>query len=133
MKSDLLGEIGPAGQRGYFAALDAASGGHPSWLDPRGTWRAVSTTLTSTADARRRVLIGGPLRLAVLANTRSDQADAVGGALERWLRPFRNDAGSCPTGTRGVIAGTELSVEVTKPEHVRSYLAYPLPPGVAAR
>jgi hypothetical protein len=132
-KSDLLDEIGPAGQRGYFAALDAASGGHPSWLDPRGTWRAVSTTLTSTADARRRVLIGGPLRLAVLANARSDQGEAVGSALERWLRPFRNDAGRCPTGTRGAIAATELNVEVTKPEHVRTYVTYPLTPGGAAR
>ena len=126
MKAELLGEIGPAGQRGYFALLDAASGGHPSWLDPRGTWRAVSTTLTSTADARRRVWVGGPLRLAVLANAKAEQADAAGNALERWLRPYRGEPATCPSAARVAPGQSEQSVETARPEHVRAHLAYPV-------
>ncbi|MCC6900904.1 MAG: hypothetical protein IT377_18140 [Polyangiaceae bacterium] len=125
-KTDLLGEIGPAGQRGYFTLLDSASGGHPSWLDPRGTWRAISTTITSTADARRRVWIGGPLRLAVLANAKSDQGDTAASALERWLRPFRGEPATCPTATRHTPRASEQNVETSRPEQVRAHLAYPV-------
>lgn len=131
VKAELLGEIGPAGQRGYFAALDAASGGHPSWLDPRGTWRAVSTSLTSAAEARRRVLLSGPLRLAVLANADNQQADGVAAALERWLRPLRGEPTACAVGNRAPPGNGEQSVEVSRPEHARAYLAYPVAPGSA--
>lgn len=124
-KSDLLQEIGPAGQRGYFVALDATSGGHPSWLDPRGTWRSVSGSPTESADARRRLWLSGPLRLAVLANVKGEQAESLGASLERWLRPLRGEPSACPSGTRSAING-EQTVEVASAEHARALVAYPI-------
>ncbi|MBE7480714.1 MAG: hypothetical protein HS104_12115 [Polyangiaceae bacterium] len=126
-KNELLGELG-GGQRGYFAALDAASGGHPSWLDPRGTWRAVSQSLTLTADTRRRLLLSGPLRLAVLANAKDQQAEAVSSVLERWLRPLRSAPTACAAGSRKPPQGGEVNVEVPSPDQARIYLTYPIAP-----
>ncbi|MBK7582162.1 MAG: hypothetical protein IPI67_18390 [Myxococcales bacterium] len=125
-KADLLQEIGPAGQQGYFAALDAASGGHPSWLDPRGTWRAVSALETATLDARRRLLLSGPLRLAVLANSSTTQAEHTAAALERWTRPYRSEVGACAAGAMNAAKSGELSVEIGSDNPPRTYLVLPL-------
>ncbi|MFO0566848.1 MAG: hypothetical protein U0263_14360 [Polyangiaceae bacterium] len=122
-KSELLDEIGPAGQKGYFTLLDAASAGHPARLDPRGTWRAVSAALTTSLDARRRLFASGPLRLALVSNHARSQDEQVALGLERWLRPARSEASACPQADPSAVVRGERTVEVSRPDYARTYLA----------
>jgi hypothetical protein len=94
---ELLDAIGPGSAPAREAAWQALCPGRPSWLEPRGTWRALSGLGPETADARRRALLAGPLRLAVLANADEHQATTARSAVERWLLPLPRSA-ACPSG-----------------------------------
>jgi hypothetical protein len=65
----------------------------------------------------------------VLANASGDQAEATSAALERWLWPLRSDPTACVAGARISPQGGEIAVEVSRPEHARAYLAFPLASG----
>lgn len=132
-RTALLEEIGPAERRGFWLALEAASGGHPSWLDPRGTWASVSALSPHELDAVRRAMLSGPLRLAVLANASESQAVSLSRALEGWLRPSRVETGACPVSPRKPPPTGELTVDVANLEGSRSYVAVPLSGEVGAR
>jgi hypothetical protein len=95
-RASLLEEIGPEPAPGYWLALGAAAPGHPSWLEPRGTWQALSDATMHEAEARRRALLAGPLRLAAIANMTGDQVKVAATTLHRWLRPQRDRLQGCP-------------------------------------
>ena len=92
----LLEELGARPFAGWSLALEGLAGGHPSWLEPRGTWSSVSELSTEELERARRLLLGGPLRLAVLASRGDTQASSAAQELETWLLPMRSQLAACP-------------------------------------
>jgi hypothetical protein len=99
-RTELLAELGPEPDPGYWLAVSALAPRKPSLLEPRGTWPALSEAATLDAEARRHVLVQGPLRLAILANSDENQIETVVQTLERWVRPVQDEAARCPSPTR---------------------------------
>jgi hypothetical protein len=95
-RAQLLDELGSRPFAGWALALEGLSGGHPSWLEPRGTWSSVSELSTEELERSRRALLGGPLRLAVLASRGEGQVTVAAHELETWLLTSRGEAGVCP-------------------------------------
>jgi hypothetical protein len=128
-RESLLDELGPVPRPGFFATLGALSGGHPSWLDPRGGVTSLAALEIHALEARRRAILAGPLRLAVLANATRDQPRHVHDALEEWLRPHRLEPTSCPVAPAVAAKRGEIAVEPNE-EMVRpsAYVAFPVAP-----
>ena len=61
---------------------------------------ALSEAATQGAEARRRAILQGPLRLAVLANRDQEQPGAAAVAAERWIRWLRPEPARCPLPVR---------------------------------
>lgn len=127
-RDSLLGELDAPAQ--YWTALEALSPNHPSWLEPRGTFRSVSQLASSAVDARRRSLTQEPLRLAVLANGDPTQSEIAARELSSWLAPARRrgqrpcSKASGPRPKRG-----ELVLDAAERDLGRTLLAVPLPSG----
>jgi hypothetical protein len=125
-REGLLEDLGPGPRPGFVAALGALSGGHPSWLDPRGGVSSLSALETHVLEARRRALLSGPIRLAVLANATASQPTKVAEGLEDWLRPFRVEPTSCPRASVNVPKRGEISVELAEGARPAAYVATPI-------
>lgn len=97
-RAQLLDELGSRPFAGWSLALEGLAGGHPSWLEPRGTWSSISELSTEELERSRRALLGGPLRLAVLSSRGDGQATAAAHELESWLLTNRGEPGACPEG-----------------------------------
>ncbi len=93
-RTALLEEIGTEPRPGYWLALDALSPGRPAWLEPRGTFAALTDTSRTSIDGERHGFLRGPLRVALLVNA-TGQAEVARDALERWLRSERLEATNC--------------------------------------
>ncbi len=127
-REDLLEELGPGPRPGLGVALDAVSGGHPSWLDPRGLSSSLVALEIHVLESRRRALLQAPLRLAVLSNTSSDQSAKVAAGIEEWLRPLRSTVTSCPTAKKSPARTGEITLEPTDDEaRPAAYVALALP------
>jgi hypothetical protein len=94
-RAQLLDELGARPFAGWSLALEGLAGGHPSWLEPRGTWSSVSELSTEELERARRSLLGGPLRLAVLASRGEAQSAVAAQELETWLLPIRGELAAC--------------------------------------
>jgi hypothetical protein len=78
------------------AAVAAVAPGHPSWLLPLGSWDTVSKAGLEAVSVRWADLVGGPLRVAVIANDSSAQVEAAGAAVDRWLARADEASRRCP-------------------------------------
>ncbi len=103
---------------------------HPSWVVPWGASEPLARSADSAVLLRAQALRGGPLRVAVLANTDTSQAEAAVRAADRWVSRHASDTRTCrtPSGAQPPRPGTYASVPApgSVPE---AYLAFPLPPG----
>ncbi len=126
VRAGLLDEIGPEPRPGYWLALDAMSPGHPSWLEPRGTFAALSDAGQGTFELSRRAFLRGPLRVAVLTNGGSAQAELSRGAIERWLGTERLGTEACPTRSPASPRIGELTLQ-TSPGRTRRARTLPSP------
>lgn len=95
-RAELLKGLGGQPFAGFSLALEGLSPGHPSWLEPRGTWDTVSELPSEALERARRLWLGGPLRLSVLTNGGSGQSRAAAEELESWLLPLRAEVRACP-------------------------------------
>lgn len=117
---------GPARMRAELAG--ALAPGHPSWLDPRATAGGIAPESDDAIEMRAAVVRGGPLRVAVIANVDSAQADAAVRGVDRWIARRPGELRVCPavptlpparSGTYAVDEPPQASAEVL--------LAVPLP------
>ena len=70
---------------------------HPSWIEPLGTHvRARPLRPTRRSPHAPSSLRAGPLRVAVLANADSSQAEAAARAVDRWVARRAGEASACP-------------------------------------
>ncbi len=115
-------------------ALQAVAPGHPSLLDPRGTWQSITEISTRAAELERDALVRGALRLAVISNGAPAQADHVEQAIERWLKPARTDDVACPASPPLVAEPAEYDVDsATAPSGTHALVAVavaPTPAGI---
>jgi hypothetical protein len=127
-RTRLVEGIGPKPRPAFWAALDAVLPDHPSWLEPRGSFEALSEAAAASADARRRALAQGPLRLAVLSNASAEQPAVVARSAERWLRAARTDGGRCPAPSRSPGRAGEITLEASSNDagDASGYLAMPV-------
>ena len=125
----LLAAIGPGPRPAWWSALDAVAPEHPSWLEPRGSFLALSEAATQSTEARRRAVLQGPLRLSVLANRDQEQLAVVAGAAERWIRLLRPEPTRCPVSVRIAARSGEVAMESADREAAEApaYVAVPLP------
>jgi len=127
----LLESIGPGPRPGLWVALNSVSADHPSWLEPRGSFEALSEASGFAADARRRSLIHGPLRLAVLANGGPEQSAALLRGAGRFLGTLRAQPARCPLAPRKAAKRAELTIEASEldPQDAQAYLTLELAGG----
>jgi hypothetical protein len=128
-RSELLDGIGPDPAPGYWLAVRTLAPGRPSLLEPRGTWAALSEAATLDAEAQRRVLLQGPWRVAVLANSDEEQVRTAVAELERWLRPLRVRGSQCPELRAPPPRSGEITIEAAREAtgSANAYIALPLP------
>ena len=126
-RDELASAVGGEQHRGYFIALDALTSGHPSWLEPRGTFAALANAPTGGFEAALGRWLARPLRLSVLANGEGNQADLVRLELERWLRPARGEVARCPSHPRLAATASEVTLSVTGDAPEGSYVGVPFP------
>jgi hypothetical protein len=128
VRAGLLDEIGPDPRPGYWLALDAMSPGHPSWLEPRGTFAALSDAGQGSFELSRRAFLRGPLRVAVLTNAVNAQAELSRSAIERWIGTERLGTEACPSRTPATPRVGELTLQTsTGPDAEGAYVAVALP------
>lgn len=128
-----LHELGVGPEPGWWLALEAGSPGHPSWLEPLGTWQSLTEAPIQALERSRRQLIQGPLRLAVLTNAQAEQAAAAAGGLGRWLRPNPPGPARCPPASGSAPKGGQIEIATELDDQTPSaYLTIPLPTGTAA-
>ncbi len=118
--SDVSGSLRPT-------LLSALSPMHPSWLEPRGTFTALSGHTGHAAEARRRTWLSEPLRLAILSSGDPAQTRVVQEAFASWVLPGRGALRSCPS-TSGAPAKTG-QLEVDGPDKGQAVVAVPLTAG----
>lgn len=130
-RARLLDDLGPGPDPGYWTALEATAPGHPSWIEPRGTWHSITDASSHAVETQRRWWLRTPLRLATIANAGPAQAGAARDELDRWLRPLRASTASCRKTERSAPKTGELAVEVADDDEPRAaaYVAVPLPAG----
>ncbi|HEY3496849.1 MAG TPA: hypothetical protein VGK73_19255 [Polyangiaceae bacterium] len=121
----LLDQVGREERRGYSLVLDTLTQGHPSWLEPRGTFGALESAPDGGLGAVLKRFLARPLRLAVLANGPADQAEALRGELERWLRPVRTSVTRCAPQGRWTPKTGEMTLKAVLDTPEGSYLALP--------
>jgi hypothetical protein len=131
-RDGLLSALGSEPRPGYALALESVTGGHPSWLEPRGTFAALESAPAGGFDAALHRWLARPLRLAVLANGGRGQAEAARAELERWVRPVRGSVTRCPESPAPAPPRTELVLTSLQEAPEGSYVAFPLT-GLPAR
>lgn len=128
VRAGLLDELGPEPRPGYWLALDAMSPGRPSWLEPRGTFAALSDATQGAFEISRRTFLRGPLRVAVLTNGDSSQAELARSAIDRWLAVERLSTEMCPARTPSPPRIGELTLQTSGgPDAEGAYVAVTLP------
>jgi hypothetical protein len=128
VRAGLLDEIGPEPRPGYWLTLDAMSPGHPSWLEPRGTFAALSDAGQGSFELSRRAFVRGPLRVAVLTNAGSGQADIARASIERWLGTERLGTEACPARSPATPRVGELTLQTSSGQDAEgAYVAVALP------
>jgi hypothetical protein len=127
-RDDLAAAVGGEQHRGLSVALDALTQGHPSWLEPRGTFAALGGAPAGGLEAAVARWLARPLRLAVLTNGDAAQADVLRAEVERWVRPARGEVMRCPPHARSTAPGAEMTLSVTSDAPEGSYVDIPFAP-----
>jgi hypothetical protein len=78
------------------ALASALAPGHPSWVFPTGTAAALAAASDDALKMRAAALRSGPLRVAVLANADTPQAEAAVRAVDRWVARRPGESRACP-------------------------------------
>jgi hypothetical protein len=132
-RASLIEDLGGEPRAGYWLAIDALSPGRPSWLEPRGTFTALSDGGRSNVELERRLLLGEPLRVAALNNAGPAQGAQALEAFDRWLKAQRPDAPRCPEATRPAPRSGEFTLEASgSSEPEGAFVAVALPGLTAA-
>ena len=133
-RGDLLDELGGVPYPGWALALEGLSPGHPSWVEPRGTWANIADLPTPELERARHQLLAGPLRLAVLASRGEAQSGVAARELESWLLPARMEPTSCAAAQRAPAKRGEARYDNPSAPGVEgAYVAIPFePPGTAS-
>jgi len=127
-RARLVEELGPGPRPGWWLALESLAPDRPSWLEPRGTWEALTDLTTQAVERQRQAFVDGPLRLAVIANWSDEQPAAVVEGLQRWLRPHRASQRQCAAVTRGRARSGRYDLQTTGTEAgPAAYVGVPLP------
>ncbi len=103
---------------------------HPSWIVPWGASEPLARSADSSVLLRAQSLRTGPIRIAVLANVDTTQADAAVRAADRWVARRTSEARTCgaPASAQPPKAGTYAAPP--RPGSVpEAYLAFPFPAG----
>jgi len=129
-RDELVRALGSGKRPAYFAALDAQTHGHPSWLEPRGTLEALGSAPSGGVEAALARFLARPLRLAVLSNGQATDAAVVAGAVERFVRPVRGMPTRCPARPSHPHEPRELTLLANGDETPVSALAVPFAPFV---
>jgi hypothetical protein len=104
--------------------------GHPSWVSPFGTSEALGRSSDAAALARAAAVRAGPLRVAVLANVETAQAEAAARAVDRWVVRRPGEARACPVvATPGPPRPGTYAVERATAPLAEAWIAIPLPAG----
>ncbi|MBV9945235.1 MAG: hypothetical protein JOZ69_00115, partial [Myxococcales bacterium] len=129
-RTTLLGRTGLLSERALAALGAGLAPNHPSWVDPLGTTLGLGSISDAMIAVRTAALRAGPLRVAVLANADSAQAEAAVRAVDRWVARRPGETRSCPAGASltGVHAGT-YAVELPAGAAAEALIAVPIPPG----
>ncbi len=93
----LLARAGETDARVFATLGGELAPGHPSWLVPEGTMLGLSSTSDDAVAARGAAMRGGPLRVAVIANSDLTQAGAAVRAVDRWIARRPGEARVCPS------------------------------------
>ncbi|HOU94779.1 MAG TPA: hypothetical protein PLU22_27200, partial [Polyangiaceae bacterium] len=132
-RAQLAADLGPGPRPDWWLLLETLAPGHPSWLEPRGTFGSIDGAGTEAAEAERRRLVGEPLRLAVLASWEAAQADTLAAALGRWLGAASDPDRRCtPIAAAPASAATVDLAADGALERPVAHLAYSLGPDAAA-
>jgi hypothetical protein len=129
-RTALLTRAGELDARALAALGGALYPGHPSWLDPWGTNSGLGSASDSAIAMRAAAIRAGPLRVAVLANVDSAQADAAIRAVDRWVARRPGETRTCPAlPTLAPPRSGTYAVEVPSKGLSEALLALPLPAG----
>lgn len=132
-RSLLLRQVGTDPRAAWWLTLSSLAPERPSWLEPRGTWQALTEFAGATAESQRVEFIQGPLRIAVLTNWSEDQVPATVAGLQRWLRPLRAEQHQCPAVSRARPRSGVLRIDAANPDQTPlGYVAVPVPATTAA-
>ncbi|HEY1693154.1 MAG TPA: hypothetical protein VGG39_13390 [Polyangiaceae bacterium] len=114
-----------------LGALGAAlAPGHPSWVDPWGTYFGIAAATDDAVTTRASSMRAGPLRVAVLADDDEAQAQAAIRAVDRWIARRPGEARSCPSpATLPRVQPGTYAVATPPGAPSEAALAIALPPG----
>jgi hypothetical protein len=127
-RDELIRSLGSGKRAAYFAALDAATRGHPSWLEPRGTLEALGSAPSGGFHAALARFLARPLRIAVLSNGSATDAGIVAAEVERFVRPVRGTPTRCPTRATPPHEPRELTLLAGDDQTPGATLAFPFAP-----
>jgi hypothetical protein len=96
-RTSLLARAADTEGRTRGALAEALAPGHPSWVQPTGTSFGLASTTDEGVAQRASAMRGGPIRVAVVANSDAAQGQAAVRAVDRWIARRPGDARSCPT------------------------------------
>ncbi len=103
---------------------------HPSWVEAFGTVFGLSSVSDETLALRAADMRAGPLRVAVLANVDTAQADAAVRAVDRWIARLPSDSRVCPpVGPANTPRAGTYAVERVVGAPSEALIAIPLPSG----
>ena len=108
----------------------ALAPGHPSWVVPWGASEPIARSADAAVIVRVQALRGGPLRLAVLANSDGTQVEAALRAADRWVPRRTGDTRTCKPASVGAppVPGT-YAAALRSGAMPSAYLAFPFVPG----
>jgi hypothetical protein len=95
-RSLLLVDASMADARALSTLASALAPGHPSWIVPGGTVLAHASASDEAIAIRAAAMRGGPLRVAVVADTDTAQAEAAVRAVDRWIARRPGESRACP-------------------------------------
>jgi hypothetical protein len=127
-RDELVRALGGGKRPAYFAALDAHTRGHPSWLEPFGTLEALGSAPSGGFQAALSRFLARPLRVAVISNGSPEDASVVALQIERFVRPVRGTPTRCPTRASPPSEARELTLLAGDDQTPVAALALPFAP-----
>ncbi len=96
-RTTLLARAAQTDSRALGSLANALALGHPSWLEPEGTLFGLSSISDESVAVRAAAVRAGPLRVAVVANVDTAQAQAALRAVDRWVARRPGESRACPS------------------------------------